>query len=613
MKKIKRFKDFIKLSCTLSLVLFFIGCDTNEDPPAAPQGDLIIEIVNDSDDFDILEAAVVKGNLAERLGGRGPFTVFAPTDAAFEAAGISVTTISNMMAADVESLLRFHVVSGKFDSDDLTSGNLLTLGGESVVVNVDGSNVTVDGVNVTQTDIEASNGVIHIVESVLTPPPPGLTEAATEEGLTVLLSALAAAQLDGALASGDGLTIFAPTNDAFTAFLDAIGQSSLDDIPASVLAEVLNYHVVDASGGALASTDLAPTQTVTTLSGEDVVITVDNGTVALNPDTDNAVVGTADVQTLSGFVHVIDKVLVPPSITPILGTIVAPAYFNKDFTTLIAAVNAADEANPEADILETLLSNGPSDAGLTLFAPTNQAFADAGITNLDNVSDILVDVLTYHLIDGTFESTDVLALDPAQTATVNGKEVFFSAVGDDNDLFINGNSQVITPDITGSNGIVHVIDRALLPPTKSITEIVTETADGGDGEFTILLDLIGKAANLNSGTSLADYLSDASNEVTVFAPTDQAFDNVKETLLNTLTPVQIRDILLYHVVDDAVFSTDLSDGAVTTLNGADITINATDLTITDENDGTAGIIPTVNILATNGVIHTIDEVLLPQL
>jgi len=266
------------------------------------------------------------------------------------------------------------------------------------------------------------------------PPPvadPGLVDVANNAGLTVLVDALTEAGIASTVTSADNLTIFAPTNQAFTDFLAAIGQSSLEDIPQDVLVDVLEYHVVQASAGPIASTDLAPDQDVNTLGGESLNITVSGGNVTLNPGSGfEASVSTPDVDYDNGIVHVIDEVLVPPSMQPIVGTIVAPAYFNNNFTTLIAAVNAAP-----ASVLETLLGNGPSDNGLTLFAPTNAAFEAAGITDLGAVTDV-AGVLTYHLIDGTFEAEDVLGLDPAQAATVNGQEVFFSVVG--SDLFING-------------------------------------------------------------------------------------------------------------------------------------------------------------------------------
>jgi transforming growth factor-beta-induced protein len=165
------------------------------------------------------------------------------------------------------------------------------------------------------------------------------------------------------LSSSGKVTVFAPTNAAFENLLVAVGQTSLDDIPEDVLRDILEYHVVS---GATLSSQLSNGE-LTTVGGETIMVNTMGG-VSLNG---TASVTKADVIASNGVVHIIDEVLVPPSIQPIVGTIVAPAYFNKNFTTLIAAVKAA---SPE--ILTTLLSSG----GKTLFAPTNDAFTAAGIT-----------------------------------------------------------------------------------------------------------------------------------------------------------------------------------------------------------------------------------------
>ena len=166
--------------------------------------------------------------------------------------------------------------------------------------------------------------------------------------------------------SGTGtFTVFAPTNAAFAGLLSAIGQTSLDDIPESVLKSVLQYHVV--SSAAVLSTQLTNGD-VTTVGGEKITVNINSG-VKLNT-TVNVV--TADVRATNGVVHVVDAVLVPPTMLPVVGTIVAPAYFNKNFSTLVAAV-------VQAGLLPTLLS--PTNQ-LTLFAPTNAAFTAAGITAL---------------------------------------------------------------------------------------------------------------------------------------------------------------------------------------------------------------------------------------
>lgn len=394
-------------------------------------------------------------------------------------------------------------------------------------------------------------------------------------------------------------TVFAPTNDAFAALLTAIGQTSIDDIPENVLKTVLQYHVVPSK---VLSTQLT-SGNVEAVSGEDIAVTVSGGGVRLNGAAD---VTTADIEASNGVVHVIDAVLVPPSMAPIVGTIVAPAYFNKNFTTLIAAVMAADES-----ILTTLLGNGPSNKKLTLFAPTNAAFTAAGITDLPDEATLNA-VLTYHVIDDEVRAAEL----PDGSAVIEtlGGDFYLSNV--DAGVFINGTSKVTATDIVGSNGVVHVIDRTLLPPSQTIAEIATDLSTASTPQFTQLVAALART----SGTA-TDLLAAVSNEdanLTVFAPTDAAFealydaldvDGVDEIPLSTLTAV-----LQHHVVGARVFSTDLTDGSVGTLNG-NVIVSATNKTITDGSGNVANLSTNaalLNVLATNGVIHTIDRVLLPD-
>ncbi len=187
---------------------------------------------------------------------------------------------------------------------------------------------------------------------------------------------------------------------------------------------------------------------VETANSEDIAVTTAGG-IKLNGTVN---VTTADVIASNGVVHVVDAVLVPPSIVPIVGTIVAPAYFNKDFTTLIAAVQAADPS-----ILATLLSNGPSRKKLTLFAPTNDAFTAAGITTLPDEATLNA-VLAYHLVDDEVLAAE-LSTGSATIPTLEGD--FYLSNNGSAGVFINGTTEVIATDITGSNGVVHVIDRTL--------------------------------------------------------------------------------------------------------------------------------------------------------
>jgi len=215
--------------------------------------------------------------------------------------------------------------------------------------------------------------------------------------------------------------------------------------------------------------------TVTMANGEDAEIVANADGVAIA----NANVIIVDGFATNGVVHVIDSVMVPPSILPIVGTIVAPAYFNKDFSTLIAAVEAADPS-----VLQLLLSNGPSDAGLTLFAPTNAAFEAAGITDLSAVADVVNAVLAYHVVDGTVMASMLpeSGIAAAEVGAIGGN-LYVTNAG--NAVSINGTTNVIATDITGSNGVVHVIDRTLVPPTNTINEIVASLATASEPEFTL--------------------------------------------------------------------------------------------------------------------------------
>lgn len=401
--------------------------------------------------------------------------------------------------------------------------------------------------------------------------------------------------------SGNGtFTVFAPTNNAFQGLLTAIGQTDLNNIPESVLKSVLQYHVV--SSATVLSSQLSNGD-VTTVGGEKISVNVTSG-VKLNT-TVNVV--AADVKATNGVVHVIDAVLVPPSITPIVGTIVAPAYFNKNFSTLVSAV-------VQAGLLPTLLS---STNQLTLFAPTNDAFAAAGITSLPpNTTEgnaLLTSILAYHVIAGTSEITAAnIANGPSSATTFGGSKIYLSkgAAG----VFINGKTKVTATDIQGSNGIVHVIDRTLVPPTQTIAEIVVANTTASAPQFTQLLAALARTEGQGADDLLAA-VSSSTGELTVFAPTDAAFqslyaalevDNVNEIPLATLIAV-----LKKHVVGARRFSTDLVSGAVPTLNG-NITVNTENLTVIGGSGDPANLqTALLNIKGKNGVIHVINKVLLP--
>lgn len=393
--------------------------------------------------------------------------------------------------------------------------------------------------------------------------------------------------------SGDGtFTVFAPTNDAFDALLAAIGQNSIDDIPEDVLRNVLEYHVL---GATVTAAQVAPGD-IEMVNGEIATITSNSDGLFIA----GAQIVAVDALATNGVAHIIDNVMVPPSIAPIVGTIVAPAFFNKDFTTLIAAVQ-----NANADLLSVLLGDGPSGNGMTLFAPTNAAFEAAGITDVNGADAVLL----YHVIDGIVNAADLptTAGAAAEIPTAGGN---FYLTNAGNGVTINGTTNVVLTDIAGSNGVVHVIDRTLIPPTQTINDIVAEFAGGNPGEFTLLATALARAG-------LGDTFG-TDGPFTVFAPTDAAFlaAGLDADAINSTDPAAVAGILTHHVVKASayVFSSDLVDGDVEMLNDQNVGIDVSALTLQDAAMSTpaSGLVASLlNVHATNGVVHVIDKVLLP--
>lgn len=439
-------------------------------------------------------------------------------------------------------------------------------------------------------------------ENTMPSPDKNIVQLAQETpDLSTLVTALTKyPDLVSTLSGNGNFTVFAPTNAAFSSLLTAIGQTSLDDIPEDVLKNILQYHVI--TSGSFQSSALTNSEVVTA-NTESVEITVGSG-VKIN-GTVNVVI--ADVAATNGFVHVVDAVLVPPTVTPIVGTIVAPAYFNKNFSTLIAAVKAADPS-----ILTTLLGNGPSNKKMTLFAPTNDAFTAAGITTLPNQATLNA-VLKYHVLDDEVLAAE-LPSGSAAITTLEGK--FYLSNNGSNGVFINGTTQVTATNISGSNGVVHVINRTLLPPSKTIAQIATDLSTASSPQFTQLVAALARTSGTN--TDLLAAASDASANLTVFAPTDAAFQALYTALnvngVNDIPLETLTAVLQHHIVGARVFSTDLTNGTATTLNGT-VTISATNGTVTDGKGNVANLSSTpalLNVLGTNGVVHTINKVLLPQ-
>ncbi len=408
--------------------------------PAISQDD-IVDTAAAAGNFSTLLTAAEAAGLVDALRGDGPLTVFAPTDDAF--AALPEGTLDALLAdtAALQSVLLYHVVSGSVSAEQvvgLTSAE--TLNGSRVLVNA-ADGVKINAANVIATDIQASNGIIHVIDSVLIPPVDVIDTAVAAGSFSTLATALTEAGLIDTLKGEGPFTVFAPTDDAFAALPEGTLEALLADPEA--LVDVLTYHVV--SGYNFAA-DVVGLESAVALNGDELAVSVMDGGVKVN---DSNVVAT-DVLASNGVIHVIDAVLIPPAD---LADIVDTALSVDRFSTLVTAIQAAG-------LEDALRGDGP----FTVFAPNNDAFAALPPGTLDALladPAALANVLTYHVVAGAFDAADVVA--SSSLTTLQGAAA--PIMVNDQGAFID-NAQIITTDIQTANGIIHEIDAVILPPEE---------------------------------------------------------------------------------------------------------------------------------------------------
>lgn len=395
----------------------------------------------------------------------------------------------------------------------------------------------------------------------------------------LLEAAIVQAGLTSALQDpGATFTVFAPDDQAFTNLASALGTTVNGLLALPNLQDVLLYHVLDFTVPSVALTGAPVALFIPALSPTNSlkITSTPAGSAFVN----QAQITTVDLNTDNGVVHVINKVLLPVQT-------VLDIAINNGFTTLVDAVVEAQ--------LVPALSDPFSD--LTVFAPNNDAFQDLvdeiGITIPQLLSlPELAEILLYHVLGTAVPSSAVTNGAIVQPlSTLNTLKITATTSGD---VYVN-QAEVIAVDITASNGVVHVIDAVVLP----IETVVDLAIDNG---FSTLVAAVVKA-------ELLPALSELFSEYTVFAPTNQAFDDLA-TALNTdlnglLALPNLADVLLYHVLDEAVFSNQLVAGPVETLSGEDIIVSlASGVKINDAN------VTLADVEADNGVVHVLDKVLL---
>lgn len=599
-----------------SLLIFGLaacGGDDDDDPTSSPtptpEPQTIVDVAVEAGTFTTLVAALEATELDAVLDDPdATFTVFAPTDAAFDLLGAE--TISALLADTdtLSNILLYHVISGSevnaAAAISAAGSTVEMANGDSIGLWLDGEMLNVNLSTVTTTNIMADNGIIHVIDAVLMPPADvgeptmNIVETAVaNDDFETLVAAVTAAGLVDTLSNEEAtFTVFAPTDAAFERLGAANVEALLQDT--DLLTEILTQHVVAASVNVPTAYSLIGSN-ATTVSGNEIAISL-TGENTLRFG--GAEIEITDIHTTNGIIHVIDTVVIGDAGLPQpMENIAEVATAAGSFTTLLTAL--------EATGLDTVLAN--NEAEFTVFAPTDAAFEALGQSTIDDLlanTDALTQILLYHVVSGATVLADaagtVAASDNPFVTTANANMDRAALSFEDDNLVINL-SNITAANVMASNGVIHVIDKVMLPPEVGETPTMTiaEIASGSE-IFTTLTAALQAA-------SLVDALNDESATFTVFAPTDDAFALIPEADLNALLADTdaLSAVLGLHVISgaavDSVTAYSLNGKTASTLFGDNIAINVVDGML--EVQGST--VTTVDIQATNGVIHVIDAVI----
>lgn len=439
---------------------------------------------------------------------------------------------------------------------------------------------------------------------VITPTPAPVEEATTivdvavsDGNFTTLVAALQATGLDATLDDEtQTFTVFAPTDDAFALLGEDVINGLLEDT--ETLSDILTYHVIGSSVEASAAIGLAGSA-VEMVNGDMVGLSLSGDNLLVN----TATVTATDIVTDNGIIHVIDAVLMPPAEKgEPTANIVDTAVAAGSFTTLVAALQATG--------LDATLAD--ESAMFTVFAPTDDAFAllgDETIATLLANPDVLSSILLQHVVGAEVDSITAYTLNGMQATTASGAMVDI-AINTETDMLTVGGVNVVTKDIYTTNGIIHVIDAVIIGDVEVPSEMSTVVDVAVEnGSFTTLVAAL-------QATGLDAVLADPDTDFTVFAPTDAAFALLGQDTIDALLadPDTLSNILLYHVISGSKI---MSDAAISVANSSENTVTTanTQMAALSLSDGTLFVnqsaVSATDVMADNGVIHVVDQVILP--
>lgn len=394
----------------------------------------------ESEGLTSLRAALEDAGLLPALTS-GTLTLFAPSNAAFEQ--LPDGLLGGLTSEQLSDLLLYHLIdTGAVSSAAASSASSAAMAnGDEVILDVVGGALHVNEGRVVKADVQATNGVLHVIDRVLLPPT-DIRTALELRGLTVMLSILEDLDGGGGALRGDGfetLTLLAPTDEAFA----TLPKGFLEGLDLAGLFEFASYHALE---GPVVASEALTAELAPSLDGQALLFELGAGGATVN----GARIGPFNIPVEGGVLHVIDTALLRP------GTLTGTASDLKGFSTLVAALQAAGLAPAFDD---------PGAGPFTVFAPTDAAFADLPPGLLDDLvnepgTPTLIRILEYHVVQGTLTANAVAASAGDGIVTLEGGTLTVSVEGDA--VTIDG-ATVLVPNVLCSNGMIHAIDAVLLP------------------------------------------------------------------------------------------------------------------------------------------------------
>ncbi|KAM9788322.1 periostin-like [Neosynchiropus ocellatus] len=510
-------------------------------------------------------------NLREEIEGQGSFTMFAPSNEAWDQLSPSVRSalISNVNV-ELYNSLHFHMVSRRILTKDLKDGSSLKsmFNDLGLFINhYSNGVVTVNCARIIHGNQVATNGVVHVIDRVISAVRSTITDLLdTNNELSSFKAAVEASGFMDKLRQPGHFTLFAPTNAAFDKLEPGYLRRIMND--KAVISALVNYHLLNS---AQCSEAIVAGTVYETVEGSTIEIGCDGDSLTVNGI---KMVLKKDIVATNGVIHLIDQVLIPDSAKEVMELL---GETQSRFSDMVSELGLASALGPKREY--------------TLLAPINSAFSTEVLSTKQS---LLRYILENHILKLKVTLSELYNGQLLETLAGKLLRVFIyrAAVCIENSCMVRGSKE-------GRNGALHLMRSLISPADKTIYEILV-----ADGRFKIFLSLMETAG-------LTDLLSQEGS-YTIFAPTDDAFSGVSKEELSVLKSDvnALRSILLYHL-SDGVFINGGLEGGVTnllkTLQGSNLQVISVNSSIHVNNVD----VPKSDLMATNGVIHVVKNVLYP--